>query len=183
MQMEFKVGDKAVVPNQGVGVVTEVKLLLMGGVEQPCYIIKLMDSGVTYHCPVGRATANNVRDVMPADRIEDLYEILRDRDKPADKQTWNRRYREYTKKITTNDPLEVAAVLRDLAVLRLGKTLSFGERKMYDRAHGLVVQEVSAVRDVDEEVVKKELEVLFKEADEAAQNKGKVVVSKKKRKS
>ena len=26
-----------------------------------------------------------------------------------DKQTWNRRYREYTKKITTNDPIEVAA--------------------------------------------------------------------------
>ena len=101
------------------------------------------------------------REVMPGDMVEQVYEVLRDREKPADKQTWNRRYREYTKKITTNDPIEVGAVLRDLAVLRLGKTLSFGERKMYDRAHGLIVQEIAAVRDVDEEVIKKEIEELF----------------------
>lgn len=183
MEAEFKVGDKAVVPNQGVGVVTEIESVVIGVQALDQYVIKLLDNGVTYRFPVGKAAANNVRYVMHADRLDVVYEILRDRDKPADKQTWNRRYREYTKKINTNDPLEVAAVLRDLAVLRLGKTLSFGERKMYDRAHALIVQEVSAVRDVDEELVRKELEVLFKEADEAAQNKGKVQPSKKKRKS
>ena len=42
----------------------------------------------------------------------------------------------------------VAAVLRDLSMLRQGKQLSFGERRMYDKAHGLIVQEISAARDV-----------------------------------
>ncbi len=184
MDQEFQVGDKAVVPNQGVGVIKEIESLTLGGAETRFYVVKLLDNGGTFRFPVGRAAANNVREVMPASLIDEVNVVLRDRDKAADKQTWNRRYREYTKKITTNDPLEVAAVLRDLAVLRLGKALSFGERKMYDRAYGLIVQELSAVRDVDEEVIKADLEALFKEADEEAQSKGQAQpVGKKKKKS
>ncbi len=180
MDQEFQVGDKAVVPNQGVGVVKEIETKEIGPHLQQFYVIKLLDNGGTFHCPVGRAESNKVRGLMQAALIDDVYVVLADRDKPADKQTWNRRYREYTKKITTNDPLEVAAVLRDLAVLRLGKTLSFGERKMYDRAHGLLVQEIAAVRDVDEEVIKSEVEVIFKKADAAAEKKMKAKSKKKK---
>jgi CarD family transcriptional regulator len=100
--------------------------------------------------------------------IDAVYVVLGDREKPADKQTWNRRYREYMNKIKTGIPLEVAAVLRDLAILRSEKTLSFGERKMYDQAHGLIVQEIAVARDVDEAVVKAEIEKIFDEADERA---------------
>lgn len=183
VEQEFQIGDKAVVPNQGVGVIKELETLDLGAGQMTVfYVIKLLDNGGTYRCPVGMAEQNQVRDVMPADLVGEVYEILADRDKPADKQTWNRRYREYTKKITTNDPREVAAVLRDLAVLRLGKTLSFGERKMYDRAHGLIVQEVAAVRDVDEQVIEKEIDELFAEADAAAQANGAGAGKKKKKK-
>ena len=65
-------------------------------------------------------------------------------------------------KIKTGDLLEVAAVLRDLARLRTEKTLSFGERKMYDQAHSLIVQELAVARDVDEEIIKDEIEAIFK---------------------
>ena len=87
--------------------------------------------------------------------------MLRDKDTPADKQTWNRRYREYMNKIKTGDPLEVAAVLRELARLKNEKTLSFGERKMYDQAHSLIVQELAVAKDVDEQVIKDEIEAIF----------------------
>ncbi|MCB9663184.1 MAG: CarD family transcriptional regulator [Alphaproteobacteria bacterium] len=173
LELEFQVGSKAVVPNQGVGVIKELEAAEINGTKVTFYVIKLLDNGGTYRCPVGMAAPNNVRDVMPIELVDQVYEVLADREKPADKQTWNRRYREYTKKITTNDPLQVAAVLRDLAVLRLGKTLSFGERKMYDRAHGLIVQEIAAVRDVDEEIIKTEIEELFAKADAEAQQKAK----------
>lgn len=172
-ELEFEVGSKAVVPNQGVGVIKELETVNLGDEPTTFYVIKLLDNGGTYRCPVGMAEVNNVRDVMDPEMVPQVYEVLADREKPADKQTWNRRYREYTKKITTNDPLQVAAVLRDLAVLRLGKTLSFGERKMYDRAHGLIVQEIAAVRDVDEEIIEQEIDELFAEADDAAQKKAK----------
>ena len=64
-------------------------------------------------------------------------------------------------KIKTGDPLEVAAVLRDLALLKSEKALSFGERKMYDQAHSLIVQEVAVSRDVDEKVINKEIDDIF----------------------
>lgn len=171
MDQEFQVGDKAVVPNQGVGVVKEIESKEIGPNLQHFYVIKLLDNGGTFHCPVGMAEQNKIRGLMDPALIPKVYEVLADRDKPADKQTWNRRYREYTKKITTNDLVEVAAVLRDLAVLRLGKTLSFGERKMYDRAYGLLIQEIAAVRDVDEEIIRAEVEEIFAEADAAATEK------------
>lgn len=166
--MQFQVGDKAVVPAHGVGVIKEVREMNLGTESFTAYVIKILDNGLTFTVPVEKLQANGIREIMTADTIEKVYAVLADREKPADKQTWNRRYREYMNKIKTGEPLEVAAVLRDLAILRSEKSLSFGERKMYDQAHGLIVQEVAVARDVDESFIKDELEKLFKEADEAA---------------
>src|SRR5688500_15858419 len=127
--MQFAVGDKAVVPALGVGIIKEIERLEMGGSAYEVYVIKILDNGLTYKVPVNNTGANGIREVIPMEAVEKVYEVLRDRDTPADKQTWNRRYREYMNKIKTGDPLEVAAVLRDLARLKAEKTLSFGERK------------------------------------------------------
>lgn len=160
--MAFDVGDKAVVPNHGVGIIREISTVEMDGDAYKMYIIKILDNGLTYSVPVDNLGINGIRDIIPESAVEGVYDVLRDRETPADKQTWNRRYREYTNKIKTGDPLEVAAVLRDLARLKAEKTLSFGERKMYDQAHSLIVQEVAVARDVDEQVIRDEIEEIFK---------------------
>ncbi len=160
--MQFAVGDKAVVPALGVGIVKEIVDLDMEGAVYQVYVIKIHDNGLTYMVPVNNTGANGIREVIPLDAVEKVYEVLRDRKTPADKQTWNRRYREYMNKIKTGDPLEVAAVLRDLARLQSEKTLPFGERKMYDQAHSLIVQEVAEARDVPEQIIRDELEEIFK---------------------
>lgn len=159
--MNFNVGDKAVVPALGVGIVQAIETLEIEGYTYEAYIINILDNGVKYTCPVKNTGANGVREVIPLEAVDKIYEVLADRNTPADKQTWNRRYREYTNKIKTGDPLEVAAVLRDLARLRGEKTLSFGERNMFDQAYTLIVQEVACAKDVDEKVIKGELEGLF----------------------
>lgn len=160
--MTFNVGDKAVVPALGVGYIKEIETLTMEGNQYQVYVIKILDNGLTYKVPIENTGANGIREVIPLDAVARIYEILADKTTPADKQTWNRRYREYMTKIKTGDPLEVAAVLRDLARLRSEKTLSFGERKMFDQAWSLIVQEVACAKDVDESVVKAELDELFR---------------------
>jgi len=160
--MHFAIGDKAVVPALGVGIVKEIADLPMEGETYQVYVIKILDNGLTYKVPVNNTGANGIREVIPLEAVEKVYEVLRDRTTPADKQTWNRRYREYMNKIKTGDSLEVGAVLRDLARLKSEKTLSFGERKMYDQAHSLIVQEVAVAKDVDEQVIKDEIEEIFK---------------------
>jgi len=159
--MQFEIGDKAVVPNLGVGIVKEIVSQSEGGDTYDMYVIKILDNGLTYFCPVDQLGANGIREPIPEDAVAKVYEVLSDRDTTPDKQTWNRRYREYLNKIKTGDLLEVAAVLRDLARLRTEKTLSFGERKMYDQAHSLIVQELAVAKDVDEQVIKDEIEAIF----------------------
>jgi CarD family transcriptional regulator len=159
--MTFEVGDKAYVPNHGVGIVKEIKAVDLDGQTYQMYVIKILDNGLTYSVPLSQIGARGIRAVIPSAAVEKVYDVLRDKETPADKQTWNRRYREYTHKIQTGDPLQVAAVLRELARLKAEKTLSFGERKMYDQAHSLIVQELAAARDVDEQVIKDEIEAIF----------------------
>ncbi|HOJ13572.1 MAG TPA: CarD family transcriptional regulator, partial [Deltaproteobacteria bacterium] len=70
-------------------------------------------------------------------------------------QTWNRRYREYMEKIKSGSAFEIAEVLRDLNILKKGKELSFGERKMYDTAKNLLVNEISISGKMDKKEAEK----------------------------
>lgn len=159
--MDFNVGDKAVYPAHGVGIIRDVVTEDCGGESATFYVLKILDNGMTIRVPVHNARMIGMRSIVNNEQIEKVYEILRDRDVPTDNQTWNRRYRDYMSKIKTGDPIEVAKVLRDLALLKGDKSLSFGERKMFDQARNLLVQEIAVSRDTDEKTVGAEIEALF----------------------
>lgn len=159
--MEFETGDKAVYPGHGVGVITEIQKLQIEDVTATVYVLKILDNGMTIRVPLENAGALGMRRVMSSEQADKAFEVLRDWDVPADKQTWNRRFRQYTNQLHTGDPIEVSKVLRDLSLLRKNKTLSFGERKMYDKAHTLLTQEIAVTRDSDEETIAKEIESIF----------------------
>ena len=93
--------------------------------------------------------------------VDKIYRVLRQRKVEVDSQTWNRRYRDYTDKIKTGSPLEVAKVLRDLLVLKGDKELSFGERKMLDTARSLLVKELSIASEDREEKIMEDLRAIF----------------------
>ena len=159
--MEFKVGDKAVYPAHGVGIIRAIETKEMEGSAATFYEIKILDNGMKIWVPVEKAYANGMRQVIDSDDVEKVYDILRDRETPTDNQTWNRRYREYINKIRTGDPIEVGKVLRDLALMKMEKNLSFGERKMFDQAQRLLVEEIAVAKDTDEAAIKAEIEGIF----------------------
>jgi len=166
--MQFNVGDKAVYPAHGVGIIRDVITMELDGEKHIFYVLKIMDNGMTIRVPVNNARQIGMRTVLGTEQIDKVFEILKDRDVPADNQTWNRRYRDYMSKIKTGDPLEVAKVLRDLALLKADKPLSFGERKMFDQARGLLVQEIACAREEPESTVSAEIEALFTRSKPAA---------------
>jgi CarD family transcriptional regulator len=159
--MEFKVGDKAVYPAHGVGVIRAVETKELEGIKSTFYVLKILDNGMTIMVPVQNAGAIGMRQVISTSHVEKVYDVLKDRDVPTDNQTWNRRYREYMNKIQTGDPIEVAKVLRDLALLKADKNLSFGEKKMFDQARSLLVQEIAVAKDSDEATVESEIDEIF----------------------
>jgi CarD family transcriptional regulator len=64
-------------------------------------------------------------------------------------------------KIKTGSLYDVAEVFRDLSLVRLTKDLSFGERKLYDTAQGLLVRELSTAKNTDQKTILTEIESLF----------------------
>ncbi len=159
--MDFNVGDKAVYPAHGVGIIRDVISVEVDGLKATFYVLKILDNGITIKVPVNNARTIGMRSVIQPEQVDKVREILQDRNVPTDNQTWNRRYREYMSKIKTGDPIEVAKVLRDLALLKSEKALSFGERKMFDQARRLLVQEIAVARDSNEKVVGEEIDGLF----------------------
>lgn len=157
----FKVGDLAVYPAHGVGLIEKIETQEISGCRQDFYVMRILDNGMIIMIPTNNVENVGLRDIIEHTEVPKLYSILKKRDVPIDKQTWNRRYREYMDKIKTGSVFEVAEVYRDLLILKVEKDLSFGERKMLDTARNLLVKEISLAKKVDEEQVEKELDKIF----------------------
>ncbi len=159
--MAFKVGDMAVYPGHGVGVVEGVETRDIAGSRQTFYVLKILENGMTIMVPTANADAIGMRDVIEPEEVDVIYGVLAERDLDLDKQTWNRRHREYMAKIKTGSPYEVARVLRDLFILKGDKNLSFGERKMFDTAKGLLVKELAVAKGQPEAEIEERLDEIF----------------------
>ena len=157
----FKVGDLAVYPAQGVGIIEAIENREVGGNRQLFYIMKIMGNGMKIMIPMASAKSVGLREVITETEIPKVYEILRMKDVTIDKQTWNKRYREYLEKIKTGSVFEIAGVLRDLFILKIDKNLSFGERKMMDTAKSLLVKEISVASNLKETEVEEDLKTIF----------------------
>ncbi|HLK87379.1 MAG TPA: CarD family transcriptional regulator [Candidatus Binataceae bacterium] len=160
--LPFKKGEKVVYPAHGVAVIEDIQSRVISGTERRFYMLKILGTEkMTIMIPTENVTQVGLRRVIGKDVVDKIYRILRTRKVDADTQTWNRRYREYTEKIKTGSPLEIAKVLRDLLVLKGDKELSFGERKMLDTARSLLVKELSIAKAHPEEKIMEELKVMF----------------------
>jgi CarD family transcriptional regulator len=157
----FQVGELAVYPAHGVGEIQAVEEKEIGGQPQNFFILRILENDMIIMIPTSNAESVGLRPVINRDEVSEVFSILRDHDVIIETQTWNRRYRDYMKKIKTGSVFEVAQVLRDLYLLRIDKELSFGERKMLDTAQNLLVKEISIARQTSEDAVAAEVEGIF----------------------
>jgi CarD family transcriptional regulator len=166
MQPTFKIGDKAVYRNHGVAVITGIETIEMYGSLHNVYVLEVMDSKRDrVMIPVDKVNSVGLRSLISQEEVEEVYDILRERPGKFDQQTWNRRQRKYTEKINTGSVYDVAEVLRDLYLLKFDKTLSFGEKRMLDRAQQLLVKELAIARDMEEKEVEDDLALIFADAE------------------
>lgn len=157
----FKIGDLAVYPAHGVGIIEKIETHEISGYTQDFYVMRILDNGMIIMIPTRNVDNVGLREIIGQSEVPRLYSILMKRDVVIDNQTWNRRYREYMEKIKTGSVFEVAEVYRDLLMLKIEKDLSFGERKMLDTARSLLVKEISLAKKVEEEQIEKDLDRIF----------------------
>ena len=158
---DFRIGDKAVYPAHGVAEVVGIDTREIGGKLTSFYLLRILDSDMKIMVPTDKAGQVGLRSVASTEAVEEVFDILREKEVHLDKQTWNRRYRGFMEKIKTGSLYEVAEVFRDLYRLKNTKTLSFGERRMLDTAKSLIVKELSIARSWTEQRVEKELDKVF----------------------
>lgn len=158
---DFAIGDKAVYPSQGVAEVVGIEQKEISGKIQRFYVLRVLESDNRIMVPTDKSGQVGLRRIAGEEEIDEVRQILRDKEVHVDRQTWNRRYRGFMEKIRSGSLFEVAEVFRDLYRLKGLKPLSFGERRMLDTARGLVVQELSVAQAEDENKVEQELNLLL----------------------
>jgi CarD family transcriptional regulator len=158
----FKVGDRAVYPTQGIGVIEAIESKDFGGVQTDFYILRIVDSDITIMVPTGNAAHIGLRCPIDKKRVASIFAMLEEKITVTGAiASWSRRQREYNDKIKTGDLFEVAEVLRELYAIREGKELSYGEKKVLELARKLLVKEVALAEEADEDVVTARVEKIF----------------------
>ena len=161
METTFSLGDLVVYPAHGVAEIVGIESKEIAASKQSFFILKILDNGMKIMIPTKNASAVGLRELIHADEVDEVFDILRSTDVAVEGQTWNRRYREYMEKIKTGSVFEIAEVLRDLQRLKGDKELSFGERKMLDTARTLLVKELAVATKSKEGKIEEDLDQIF----------------------
>jgi len=158
----FKIGDKAVYPSQGVGVIEAIESREFSGIKSEFYVLRIVDSDMTIMVPVGNVDHVGMRNLVDKKKVATVYEVLGDRpDNGGSIPSWSRRQREYNDKIKSGDLIEVAEVLRELYQIREDKELSYGEKKVLELARKLLVSEIAMAEGKAEDKVAERVENIF----------------------
>ncbi len=155
--MTFKIGQKVVYPNHGVTVVEEIGLNSLDGSERTCYHLRLLSSNSKVMVPKDNLDLVGLRPLCEPKEIRSVLVILENGAFDAQKD-WKGRYKQNVEKMKTGRITEVAEVLRNLKFVSQRKSLSFREKKMYERARHFIVSEVAHVRGLSERDAEQQVE-------------------------
>lgn len=159
----FNIDNLVVYPAQGVGKIERVDHKNIGGVDCEFYIVRIRANNITLMVPVQNAANVGLRALITTNQAQGILETLRgDLEKSVfTGQNWNRRFREYSERLKSQDLAIVAEVLRELLLIGRGKELSFGERRLLEQAMSLVSGELAEVLALSADDIRSELLALY----------------------
>ncbi len=159
----FALGDKAVYPAHGVGVIEKIESKKMSDREERFYVIKIIDTGMTVTIPHSKAQELGLRPVISKEKVNEVFEVFaRAQDsKPCKTLPWNRRQRDYFAKLKSGSIFELAEILRELTMIQRQKALSFGEKKLLETVRKLLIKELACCQNCSEEAILKKINSLL----------------------
>jgi len=148
--MDYKIGDKVVYPNHGVGVVEQINYGILNGRTERYYMIRIVSSGLRVMVPQSNAGTVGLRSVIRSNESTKVLGFL-EKGKLNSHPDWKHRFKENSERMRTGSLIEVAAVLKSLVSLSRSKPLSFREKKMLERAKYLLVSEMATAKNTTAE--------------------------------
>ena len=150
--MDFRIGDKVVYPNQGVGVIEQISTRNLTGQPEMFYLLKLNSSGLRVMVPMSNVTNVGLRRVARTREIGTVMDYLNSGSSQAP-HDWKGRFKHNSEKMRSGSIQQIAEVFKTLLVLNQVKPLSFREKRMLDRSWQLLVDEIAMVRELPKESV------------------------------
>lgn len=155
--MKFQVGKTVIHPHHGPAAVANVMTRTIKGVEVEYVELEVVASKLRVSLPTAKAEEIGIRAVAGLDELNKLAEVLSGPTVSEEPQ-WSRRYKATRASIASGDPLQLAAVVRDLVRRRERGSLSLGEKDLLKEASAPLLAEIALAVDVSEEQAR---EVMF----------------------
>ncbi|MCL2520423.1 MAG: CarD family transcriptional regulator [Spirochaetaceae bacterium] len=141
-EINFKVGQKIVYPMQGVGLVKAIEERLFKGKLMPYYNIYLESLDMTNLIPIDKAAELGIRPIVPVEEAEKALKIISEDFEPLSGD-WKARYQVNHDLLKQGNVIDIATVVRALYHRSKIKELPILERKLYDDALKLLIDEIS----------------------------------------
>jgi CarD family transcriptional regulator len=147
--MAFNVGDTVVYPHHGAAVIESVEIRTVKGEDREYLVLRVAQGDLTVRVPSDNVDLVGVRDVVNADGLERVFNVLR-QPYTEEPTNWSRRYKANLEKLASGDVIKVAEVVRDLWRRERERGLSAGEKRMLAKARQILVSELALAEKTDE---------------------------------
>ena len=154
-------------PHHGAGQVIKKEEKDILGEKRQYLTIKILHNDMTVMVPCENAGKAGLRRVIDEETVKKVLSVLSD-DVSEMPKNWNRRFKHNRDKIKTGDIMELAEVVRNLAIREQDKGLSTGEKQMYTRAKKILASEMMYALDKDEEQAEAYLDGILTREDSLA---------------
>ena len=138
----FKLYQQVVYPLQGVGQVTEIAPRKFKGEDVLYYTVYLEISDMTVYIPVDKAEELGIRAIVPKKESMKALDLISQDYEPVNAD-WKLRYQMNVDLLKSGSISDIAQVVRTLYHRSKIKELPILERKLFDNALKLMVDEVS----------------------------------------
>jgi CarD family transcriptional regulator len=139
----FKVGDRVIYPNQGLGVIEDVQDQAYDGEKFRIYCLRIKANNTLVMVPAASAEEMGIRKLINERTVKQIFDYLR-KGAIEVSMNWKGRYKEHVNLMKSGTIFDMVAVLKSLYYLSLIKPLSFREKKMMEKAKELIISEISA---------------------------------------
>ena len=148
--MSFTVGETVVYPHHGAALIEAIETRTVKGVDKVYLVLKVAQGDLTVRVPAENAEFVGVRDVVGAEGLERVFQVLR-MPHTEEPTNWSRRYKANLEKLASGDVIKVAEVVRDLWRRERERGLSAGEKRMLAKARQILVSELALAENTNED--------------------------------
>ena len=157
---QYKVKDYVVYPRHGVGQITEIKKIKIGGIDVETYILRFEKDKANGMVPVNKQS--HIRPLATINQANKCISILKSKPK-IKRSMWSRRAQEYESKISSGKIYDLAEVVRDL---NKGDDLmidqSYSERQLFEKAYDRLLSEFQIIMNSNLETTQKKIDKALK---------------------